>query len=142
MDLDKKLKVTDKDHHISPVEAPIQIFEEPDQRLDHRLVNQSGPTSSPQNSEQNICSDPSAKKSENPLKKKTFLTEQQKGTLNQAFAVSSIPEEDIIASLVSELQLSRTQIKQYFRMHRFKNPPKLFLGKKRSQFYWSSSGKT
>ncbi|PIC13720.1 hypothetical protein B9Z55_027581 [Caenorhabditis nigoni] len=56
------------------------------------------------------CSDPSAKRSRNSLKKKTLFTEQQKATLNQAFAVSRIPEEAIIASLVSELQLSRTQL--------------------------------
>ncbi|CAO4384641.1 unnamed protein product [Caenorhabditis nigoni] len=44
-------RVTDNDYHISPVEAPIRIFEEPDQRRDHRLVNQFGPSSSLQNSE-------------------------------------------------------------------------------------------
>ncbi|ULU07945.1 hypothetical protein L3Y34_019179 [Caenorhabditis briggsae] len=62
--------------------------------------------------------------SENPMKKKTFFTVEQKEKLKQAFAVNRNPEEAIIASLVSDLQLSRTQVKQYFQLHRFKNPSK------------------
>ncbi|PIC47922.1 hypothetical protein B9Z55_007095 [Caenorhabditis nigoni] len=64
------------------------------------------------------------KRSENLLKKRIFFTEQQKAKLNEAFAASRIPEESVISSLVSDLQLSRTQVTAYFRMRRFKNPPK------------------
>ncbi|CAO4366665.1 unnamed protein product [Caenorhabditis nigoni] len=62
--------------------------------------------------------------SEKPTKTKIFFTEHQKEKLKEAFAVNRLPDESMIASLVSELQLSRTQIRQYFQLHRFKNPPK------------------
>ncbi|CAO4366668.1 unnamed protein product [Caenorhabditis nigoni] len=63
-------------------------------------------------------------RSENLLKKTVFFTVEQKEKLKEAFAVNRLPDESMIASLVSELQLSRTQIRRYFQLHRFKNPPK------------------
>ncbi|CAO4384516.1 unnamed protein product [Caenorhabditis nigoni] len=87
--------VTDKDHHISPVEAPILTFEEPDQRLDHRLVNQSGPS----------CSDPSAKKLENPLKKKKVGL-----TGNTTFHNTCPSEDDIEYTIRPVYEIIRTPI--------------------------------
>ncbi|CAP20740.1 Protein CBG24035 [Caenorhabditis briggsae] len=61
----------------------------------------------------------------NPRPVKRYVkkfTVEQKRKMDEVFVASRNPEKGKIAALVAELELTTTQVRQYFRKQRFKNP--------------------